>query len=76
MLLVLDNPLYSLEVTLAGLFIISLGLVSIIGAVLLMLSAAALWQVYATRTLLDKYEENTEGDEPRSFRELFNPWKG
>lgn len=76
-LLALDNPFFTLIISIQILAILFLSLLSGVGVILLMMSLVSMLLNRSLQELFAKYEGNKkeEKEERRNLREIFRPWK-
>ena len=76
-LLALDNPFFTLIISIQILAILFLSLLSGVGVILLMMGLVSLLLSRALRELFGKYEggKKEEKEERRSLRGIFRPWE-
>ncbi len=76
-LLALDNPFFTIVISIQILAIVFLSVLSGVGMVLLLMSLVSLLLSRALRELFGKYEEGKEEEkeEVRSLKKIFRPWE-
>ncbi|NOX96868.1 MAG: DUF624 domain-containing protein [Nitrospirae bacterium] len=76
-LLALDNPFFTIAISIQAVIISFLSIPSIVGAIFLMTGLISLLLNQALQELFDKYEGNNkeEKEERRSLRTIFRPWE-
>jgi hypothetical protein len=79
-LLALDNPFFSIVISIQIMAVFFLSLLSGVGLILLMMSLVSLLLSRSLRELFSKYEggekeEKEEKEERKSLRGVFRPWQ-